>query len=79
MSHDDTAPGPSRLVPTKHILTPAHLAAFKRSDTHREVTQFIHELNDAIVGLKISDVQPTSVSAQFDWADNSVPSPLFEY
>lgn len=56
-----SAPGPSR-VPMKHILTPAHLAAFKRSPTYQEVTQFIEELNESIVGLKIADVQSSQVS-----------------
>jgi serine/threonine-protein phosphatase 2A activator len=57
----------SYLPPTKHILSPAHLAAFKRSSTHHEITQFIDDLNTSIVGKKISDmVKGTEVSERLE-------------
>jgi hypothetical protein len=31
--------------PSKYILSPAHLAAFRRSATHEEITGFISDLN----------------------------------
>jgi serine/threonine-protein phosphatase 2A activator len=50
----------SYLPPTKHILSPAHLAAFKRSSTHQEIIQFIDDLNTSIIGKKLSDVDKGS-------------------
>jgi serine/threonine-protein phosphatase 2A activator len=46
--------------PSKHILSTAHLAAFRRSTTHEEITQFISDLNSSIVGKTLNDVGPAS-------------------
>jgi hypothetical protein len=48
--------------PSKYILSPAHLAAFRRSATHEEITGFISDLNSAIVGKTLKDVEPSEVS-----------------
>nr|XP_031859101.1 uncharacterized protein CI109_005451 [Kwoniella shandongensis]KAA5526173.1 hypothetical protein CI109_005451 [Kwoniella shandongensis] len=45
----------SYILPTKHILSKAHLAAFQRSKTHAEIVQFIDDLNEAIVGKNLTD------------------------
>ncbi|KAI9632281.1 putative Phosphotyrosyl phosphatase activator, partial [Dioszegia hungarica] len=47
--------------PTKHILTPIHLAAFQRSPTYRDVTTFIDDLNESVIGLQLADVKPSPV------------------
>ncbi|KAK4683947.1 serine/threonine-protein phosphatase 2A activator, partial [Tremellales sp. Uapishka_1] len=44
----------SYIPPTKRILSTAQLAAFRRSRTHNELLSFIDELNDSIVGKKLS-------------------------
>lgn len=53
----DTPPEASTLyvVPKKCILSPAHLAAFKRSPTHRSIVEFIDDLNDSIVDKTLDD------------------------
>ncbi|BEJ11223.1 hypothetical protein CspHIS471_0106450 [Cutaneotrichosporon sp. HIS471] len=45
----------SYVVPTKHILSKAHLAAFERSPAHDELMAFIDALNASIVGRKLSE------------------------
>lgn len=54
-----TTPGPSHstsyAIPTKHILTKAHLAAFQRSKTYSDIFGFIDELNEDIVGKKLTE------------------------
>ncbi|RXK35674.1 serine/threonine-protein phosphatase 2A activator 2 [Tremella mesenterica] len=41
--------------PQKCILSQAHLAAFQRSNTHDEIVSYVHELDDSIVGVKLSE------------------------
>lgn len=41
--------------PVKQILSSTHLAAFQRSATHQELLSFITDLNESIVGKKLSD------------------------
>ncbi|WWC68933.1 serine/threonine-protein phosphatase 2A activator 2 [Kwoniella pini CBS 10737] len=53
-SHQPVA-STSYLPPRKYILSKAHLAAFQRSRTHKEVVNFIEELNDAVVGKKLTE------------------------
>jgi serine/threonine-protein phosphatase 2A activator len=48
--------------PSKYILSPAHLAAFRRSATHEEITGFISDLNSSIVGKTLKDVESSEVS-----------------
>jgi len=48
--------------PAKYILLPAHLAAFRRSSTHEEITGFISDLNESIVGKTLKDVEASEVS-----------------
>lgn len=43
------------MVPTKRILSKAHLAAFERSPAHADILAFIDGLNESIVGKKLSD------------------------
>ncbi|WVQ83513.1 serine/threonine-protein phosphatase 2A activator 2 [Cryptococcus sp. DSM 104549] len=50
----DTA-STSYIIPTKHILSKAHLAAFQRSATHDDILRFIDDLNESIVGRKLRD------------------------
>ncbi|OCF34525.1 serine/threonine-protein phosphatase 2A activator 2 [Kwoniella heveanensis BCC8398] len=40
---------------TKHILSKAHLEAFQRSKTHQDIIDFVEELNEDIVGKKLSE------------------------
>jgi hypothetical protein len=47
-------------LPRKRILSPAHLAAFKESDTYKDIVGFVEELNRAIVGKKLSDAKADS-------------------
>jgi serine/threonine-protein phosphatase 2A activator len=48
--------------PAKYILSPAHLAAFRRSATHEDITGFVSDLNTSIVGKTLKDVQGSEVS-----------------
>ncbi|EIN14639.1 Phosphotyrosyl phosphatase activator [Punctularia strigosozonata HHB-11173 SS5] len=41
--------------PTKCILTKEQLAAFQASDTHKSIVEYIETLNEAIVGVKLTD------------------------
>lgn len=50
--------------PSKYILSPAHLAAFRRSATHEEITGFISDLNSSIVGKTLKDVESSEVSPE---------------
>lgn len=54
---DDAQPiaSTSYVVPKKCILSPAHLAAFNRSPTHRSIVEFIDDLNDSIVDKTLDD------------------------
>lgn len=54
---DDTQPvaSTSYVVPRKCILSPAHLAAFKRSPTHQSIVEFIDDLNSSIVDKTLDD------------------------
>lgn len=47
-------------LPRKRILSPAHLAAFKTSDTYKDIVGFVEELNASIVGKKLSDSKAES-------------------
>ena len=47
-------------LPRKRILSPAHLAAFKESETYKDIVGFVEELNSAIVGKKLSDAKADS-------------------
>lgn len=51
-------------VPTKRIISRAHLQTFLDSPTHADVVNFITELNESVVGVKLSDqVHESKVSA----------------
>lgn len=61
---DDPQPeaSTSYAPPTKRILSQAHLRAFQRSPTHRDIVSFIDALNESIVGKKLQDAgEPSSV------------------
>lgn len=55
MSAPESAPSTFYTVPTKHVLSKAHLAAFQRSKTHSDIFNFIEELNEDIVGKKLTE------------------------
>lgn len=52
------------VVPTKHILSKAHLAAFERSPAHAAIMGFIDALNASIVGKKLSEAGPGNAVSQ---------------
>ena len=43
------------VLPTKRIVSRAHLDRWIRSDTHDQVVDFVSNLNSAVVGVKLSD------------------------
>lgn len=43
------------VLPTKRIISRAHLDRWIRSDTHEQVVDFIANLNSAVVGVKLTD------------------------
>lgn len=51
-------------IPSKRILTKAHLEAFQASQTHRDVTEFIDALNTSIVGVKLGQAGEGSVAVK---------------
>ncbi|KAI4518537.1 Phosphotyrosyl phosphatase activator [Schizophyllum commune Tattone D] len=48
------------LVPSKAIVTPEQLEAWKQSETHERVLSYVTTLNDAVVGVKLDDECPRS-------------------
>ncbi|WRT65394.1 serine/threonine-protein phosphatase 2A activator 2 [Kwoniella shivajii] len=50
----------SYITPTKYVLSKSHLAAFQRSQTHRDVITFIDGLNDAVEGKRLTQVREGS-------------------
>lgn len=55
-------------IPTKHILSPAHLAAFRRSPTHQIIVDFIDDLNDSVVGQTLTGaIDKSGVRAWLAW------------
>ncbi|GAA5936743.1 peptidylprolyl isomerase RRD2 [Sporobolomyces koalae] len=42
-------------LPTKRIVSKAHLDAWLSSSTHADVVRFVEDLNESVVGLKLSD------------------------
>ena len=53
---DEPIASTSFLPPTKRILSPAHLAAYKRSETCAQILRFVDDLNESIVGRKLGSV-----------------------
>lgn len=49
---------------TKHILTKAHLEAFRTSQTHKEIVDTVEEFNASIVGIKLGQAGETSAVSQ---------------
>ena len=43
------------VLPTKRIVSRAHLDHWIRSDTHQHVVDFISNLNSAVIGVTLSD------------------------
>merc|ERR1712093_226469 len=43
------------VLPTKRIVSRAHLDRWIRSDTHQHVVDFISNLNSAVIGVTLSD------------------------
>ena len=41
--------------PRKSILTPEQLAYFQQSETYQDIIGFIEELNECVVGVKLTD------------------------
>lgn len=48
------------MTPKKQILSPAHLVAFKQSDACAEILQFVDDLNESVVGVKLGDVHASA-------------------
>uniref|UniRef100_A0A0K3CCN6 FGENESH: predicted gene_3.644 protein n=1 Tax=Rhodotorula toruloides TaxID=5286 RepID=A0A0K3CCN6_RHOTO len=57
----DAPTGP--VVPTKRVVSKAHLEAWLTSGTHDEVVTFVEQLNEAAVSVKLTDEVPTSEEA----------------
>ncbi|KPV77872.1 uncharacterized protein RHOBADRAFT_51672 [Rhodotorula graminis WP1] len=47
-------------LPTKRIVSKAHLDVWLSSATHSHVVAFVEELNDSVVGVKLTDEVPCS-------------------
>ena len=46
--------------PRKAILTPDQLAHFQKSKTYQDIVGFIEDLNERVVGVKLTDEIPIS-------------------
>ncbi|ODN98014.1 serine/threonine-protein phosphatase 2A activator 2 [Cryptococcus amylolentus CBS 6273] len=55
MSNGASLPSHEYQVPVKRILSKAHLAAFQRSQAHKDILSFIEDLNTSVVGKKLSE------------------------
>lgn len=42
-------------LPTKRIVSKAHLDAWLDSPTHADVVRFVEQLNQSVVGVKLTD------------------------
>ncbi|BGO91944.1 hypothetical protein NBRC10512v2_004206 [Rhodotorula toruloides] len=58
----DAPTGP--VVPTKRVVSKAHLEAWLTSETHDEVVAFVEQLNEAAVGIKLTDEVPASEAVE---------------
>lgn len=47
-------------TPRKCILSQEQLTAFQSSKTHQEIFSYIESLNDAVIGVKLTDDCPAS-------------------
>ncbi|KAK4054625.1 Serine/threonine-protein phosphatase 2A activator 2 [Microbotryomycetes sp. JL221] len=43
------------MLPQKRIISRAHLQAFIESSTHKDLCTFVQELNDSVIGVKLTD------------------------
>jgi len=59
MASDTTSPS-APMQPTKRIVSKAHLDAWLTSPTHADVVAFVQDLNDSVVGVKLTDKVPSS-------------------
>ncbi|KAM0789454.1 hypothetical protein ACM66B_000276 [Microbotryomycetes sp. NB124-2] len=48
------------MIPTKRIISRAHLQAFLESETHSDLCTFIEQLNDSVIGVKLTDTVQSS-------------------
>jgi serine/threonine-protein phosphatase 2A activator len=72
LAASSTVASSSYTPPIKYILSPAHLAAFQRSNTHAEILEFVDELNESVVGVRLQDAGDGSeVRRHVDAADGS--------
>ena len=56
-----STPSPHRFTaPRKAILTKEQLEHFQASQTHRDIVAYIQTLNEAVVGVKLTDEVPIS-------------------
>lgn len=51
--HDSTPASPT--APTKRIISRAHLQSFLDSPTHQDLVDFLEELNESVVGYKLTE------------------------
>lgn len=56
-----------RVVPTKRIVSRAHLERWLQSETHNDVVEFVDHLNDAATGLKLTDTVHQSPVRTLHW------------
>lgn len=54
------APPSEPFLPTKRIISRAHLQLFLDSPTHASLVSFLEELNESVVSTKLSDSIPES-------------------
>jgi serine/threonine-protein phosphatase 2A activator len=55
-------------APTKYILSKEQLEAFQSSGTHQAIVTYIETLNEAVVGIKLTDECTASeVRADLAW------------
>jgi hypothetical protein len=48
-------------IPNKQILSPEQLVAFQASAAHAEIEAYVQALNEAVVGVKLTDLPAHSV------------------
>jgi len=60
------------ILPTKRIVSKAHLDAWLSSSTHQDVVKFVEDLNESVVGVKLTDQVPESEVSEVHLQPNPV-------
>ncbi|GAA6045529.1 hypothetical protein NBRC10513_007890 [Rhodotorula toruloides] len=71
----DAPTGP--VVPTKRVVSKAHLEAWLTSGTHDEVVTFVEQLNEAAVSVKLTDERALNAAIRLSvfrrrWYDEQI-------